>query len=212
MPGRSDRWTVPGRHLSISSELAEAGPTGAHCQCDVERLSRGRPRLRVRIRCVQRALRRSTHRIPCWRPRPSHTRPTPTSRASVLPEEASAALCGLRRSEVLEIAIELLLSSQTLRNSRSLESSRGVGWGYTRQHARVFCGHSSEDAVHVYLQAPASARCRAGSRVRCTPAGCNATAPRRSDGCCRGRAHEAGASLLGGDVGGGRRRRGRVLI
>ena len=136
VPGRSDRWTVPGHHLSISSELAEAGPTGAHCQCDVERLSRGRPRLRVRIRCVQRALRRSTHRIPCWRPRPSHTRPTPTSRASVLPEVTTAGSRRRQAASELESRHANRLSHQTLRNSRSLESSRGVGWGYTRQGVR----------------------------------------------------------------------------
>ena len=125
-PGRSDRWTVPGRHPSIKSELAEPGHRGASQDILVERLSRGRPRLRVRIRCVQRALRRSTHRIPCWRPRPSHTRPTPTSRASVLPEVTTAGSRRRQAASELESRHANRLSHQTLRNSRSLESSRGV--------------------------------------------------------------------------------------
>ena len=133
VPGRSDRWTVPGRHPSIKSELAEPGHRGASQDILVERLARGRPRLRVRIRCVQRALRRSTHRIPCWRPRPSHTRPTPTSRASVLPEVTTAGSRRRQAAAELESRHANRLSHQTLRNSRSLESSRGVGWGYTRQ-------------------------------------------------------------------------------
>ena len=117
----------------IKSELAEPGHRGASQDILVESLSRGRPRLRVRIWCVQRALRRSTHRIPCWRPRPSHTRPTPTSRASVLPEVTTAGSRRRQAASELESRHANRLSHQTLRNSRSLESSRGVGWGHTRQ-------------------------------------------------------------------------------